>query len=246
MEPLKDSYSGNSPPRPFRTVLIANRGEIAVRIMKSARKLGYRTVAIFSEADSSALHVKVADVAIAIGGNAPADSYLSIEKILEACTKSGADAVHPGYGFLSENADFAQACSEKGVVFIGPSARAIHLMGNKSRSKDLMITAGVPCIPGYQGAQQEQSFLIAKSKEIGFPLMIKSAAGGGGRGLRLATNADELPELLQSARKEAEKAFGSGELLLERALTDARHVEIQIFGRNLSMILRQIHIEFSE
>jgi geranyl-CoA carboxylase alpha subunit len=198
--------------------------------MKSARKLGYRTVAIFSEADSSALHVKVADVAIAIGGNAPADSYLSIEKILEACTKSGADAVHPGYGFLSENADFAQACSEKGVVFIGPSARAIHLMGNKSRSKDLMITAGVPCIPGYQGAQQEQSFLIAKSKEIGFPLMIKSAAGGGGRGLRLATNADELPELLQSARKEAEKAFGSGELLLERALTDARHVEIQIFG----------------
>jgi geranyl-CoA carboxylase alpha subunit len=221
----------------FSTILIANRGEIACRVIRTARKLGYRTVAIFSDADRAALHVKLADQAVAIGGNTPAESYLSIKKVIDACKRSGADAVHPGYGFLSENAELAQACQDHGLTFIGPPAQAINAMGNKSRSKELMLAAGVPCIPGYQGSQQSPEFLLAKAKEIGFPLMVKAAAGGGGRGLRLAHSIEQVPELLQSAKAEAEKAFGSGELLLERALIDARHVEVQVFGDQLGNVV---------
>jgi geranyl-CoA carboxylase alpha subunit len=214
----------------LKTILIANRGEIAVRVIKTARRLGYRTVAVCSDSDRDALHVKLADQAVQIGGHTPQESYLSQTKIIEACKRSGADAVHPGYGFLSENSQFAQACSDNGLTLIGPSAQAIEAMGNKSRSKDLMLKAGVPCIPGYQGAIQDLDYLLARAMEIGFPLMVKASAGGGGRGLRLAWNESELAELLESARLEAERSFGSGELLLERALINARHVEIQIFG----------------
>lgn len=214
----------------LNTILIANRGEIAVRVIKTAKRLGYRSVAIFSDADSCSLHVKLADQSVHIGGNSPQESYLSIAKIIDACKRSGADAVHPGYGFLSENSEFARACTDNGLTFIGPSAGAIEAMGNKSRSKELMLEAGVPCIPGYQGTNQDLQFLAAQAEKIGYPLMVKAAAGGGGRGLRLAENASELSALLQSARTEAEKAFGSGELLLERALIGARHVEIQVFG----------------
>jgi geranyl-CoA carboxylase alpha subunit len=223
--------------RRFNTVLIANRGEIAVRVIRTARRLGYVTVAVYSEVDENAFHVKLADKAVAIGGRSPADSYLSIQKILHACTVSGADAVHPGYGFLSENAEFARACAGAGITFIGPSARAIHLMGNKSCSKHLMEIADVPCIPGYHGEEQSLEFLYSKGLEVGFPLMIKAAAGGGGRGLRIASKSEELTPLLELARNEGQRSFGSGELLLERALFGARHVEVQVFGDNYGTVV---------
>ena len=222
---------------PFKTILIANRGEIACRVIRTARKLGYRTVAVFSDADDRALHIQLADTAIAIHGNTPKESYLSIEKIIDACGKSGADAVHPGYGFLSENAEFAKTCQENGFIFIGPDADAIEAMGNKSRAKALMIEAGVPCIPGYQGEEQDLEYLVARGKEIGFPLMVKAANGGGGRGLRLANGPAELRQAMESARSEAERAFGSGQLLLERAIVDARHVELQIVGDKLGNVI---------
>lgn len=214
----------------FNTILVANRGEIAVRVIKTARKMGYTTVAVFSEVDDNALHVELADKSVAIGGRSASDSYLSIQKILNACVVSGADAVHPGYGFLSENAEFARACAGAGITFIGPSARAIDLMGNKSRSKEIMEPAGVPCIPGYHGKDQTTELLFERGLQLGFPLMIKAASGGGGRGLRIARDADQLRHLLQLARNESERAFGDGELLLERAFFGARHVEIQIMG----------------
>lgn len=216
----------------MKTVLIANRGEIAVRIIKTAKRLGYTTAAVFSEPDRHALFVKLADRAFCIGGRAPSESYLCIDKIIAAARTLTADAVHPGYGFLSENADFAEACLSSNLVFIGPNPHSIRSMGNKSRAKELMQAAGVPCLPGYQGQCQDIEFLTQKGAEIGFPLMVKAANGGGGRGLRLASNADELETHLLSARAEAQSAFGSGELLLERALIDARHVEVQIFADN--------------
>lgn len=214
----------------INTLLIANRGEIAVRIIKTARRLGIMTVAVFSEPDANALHVKLADRAVALGGCTPLESYASVEKLIDAGKKSRADAVHPGYGFLSENADFARACQERGIVFIGPSADAIDSMGHKSRAKELVAKAGVPLLAGYSGAEQSLEFLLERGKEIGFPLMIKAASGGGGRGMRIANDAHNLRDLLISARAEAERAFGAGDLLLERALLGARHVEVQIFG----------------
>ncbi len=216
--------------RAITKLLIANRGEIAVRIMRTAKRMGIATVAVFSDPDRRALHVDMADEAIAIGGCTPLESYLSIEKILTACRRAGADAVHPGYGFLSENAEFARACSKAGIRFVGPSPEAIDAMGNKSRAKELMHAAGVPVLPGYQGQEQSLGFLADRAEEIGFPVMIKAAAGGGGRGLRLASTPGELHDLLTAARAESERAFGSGELLLERALSGARHVEVQVFG----------------
>lgn len=224
-------------PKPLRSILIANRGEIAVRVARSARQLGYKTIAVYSDADAGAGHTRAVDQAVAIGGNTPRESYLSIDKILQAAAKSGADAIHPGYGFLSENSEFARRCVDAGLVFIGPSPEAIDAMGNKSLSKKLMLAAGVPCIPGYQGEEQDLDFLYQKGVELGFPLMVKAAAGGGGRGLRLATHASELKALLKSARTEAERAFASGELLLERALTAARHVEIQVFGDSFGNVI---------
>lgn len=211
-------------------ILVANRAEIAVRVIRAARQLGYRTVAVYSEADSDALHVVEADEAVCIGPAAVGMSYLVIDNILEAARKTGADAVHPGYGFLSENADFARACEQAGLVFIGPGADAIALMGSKRLSKLAMLEAGVPCIPGYQGAEQDDATLLAKAEEIGVPLMVKASAGGGGRGMRLVTNLADLQAQLTTARSEARSAFGSDELILERAVLEPRHIEIQVFA----------------
>ena len=216
--------------RSFGKVLVANRGEIAVRIIRSARALGYRTVSVYSEADSGAPHVALADEAVLIGPPPASSSYLDGERILKAAAATGADAIHPGYGFLSENAGFADACAKAGIVFIGPSADAIRLMGNKAEAKRRMIEAGVPCVPGYQGKDQSDSALLAASGAIGFPLMVKAAAGGGGRGMRLVENQERLAGAIASARSEALNAFGSDELILEKAVAQPRHVEFQVFG----------------
>jgi geranyl-CoA carboxylase alpha subunit len=209
-------------------VLIANRGEIACRIIESVRDAGYRSVAIYSEADANARHVQLADEAVCVGPAQVSASYLNVENILSAAKITGADAVHPGYGFLSENAGFAKACSEAGLNFIGPSPDAIHLMGNKRVAKERMIEAGVPCIPGYQGADQSDKVLLKEAKGVGFPLMIKAAAGGGGRGMRFVQEGEDVKEALASARSESKNAFGSDELILELAIVDGRHIEIQV------------------
>jgi len=214
----------------FEKVLVANRGEIACRVLESARSLGYRTVAVFSEADAGARHVQLADEAVCIGPATAAESYLNVAALLDACRRSGADAVHPGYGFLSENADFAAACAEAGVTFIGPPTEAIRLMGSKRLSKIAMQDAGVPCVPGYQGEDQSDDTLIQEAERVGLPLMIKASAGGGGRGMRVVTEADQIAAQLKSARQEAKSSFGNDELILERAVINPRHVEIQVFG----------------
>lgn len=214
----------------FSKVLVANRGEIAVRVMQTAKAMGYQTVAVYSDADRHARHVQEADEAVYIGASKVSESYLSIAKIIEACKKTGADAVHPGYGFLSENTEFAQACIDNQITFIGPTASAIELMGSKRLSKIAMIKAGVPCVPGYEDDRQDLEYLATQAEQIGFPLMVKASAGGGGRGMRLVQQASELIEALQTARSEAENAFGSGELILEKAVIAPRHVEIQVFG----------------
>ena len=214
----------------FSKVLVANRGEIAVRVMQTAKEMGYKTVAVYSEADQYARHVQVADEAVFIGESKVSESYLSITKIIEACKKTGADAVHPGYGFLSENTDFAQACIDNNITFIGPTALAIELMGSKRLSKIAMIQAGVPCVPGYEGDQQDIDFIAEQARKVGFPLMVKASAGGGGRGMRLVHQDADLLEALKTARSEAENAFGSGELIIEKAVIAPRHVELQVFG----------------
>ena len=216
--------------RPFHKILIANRGEIALRIMRTARRLGYGVVAVYSDADRDALHVREADEAVRIGEALPAQSYLNIGAIIAAAKSSGADAVHPGYGFLAENEDFAQACRDAGLVFIGPSPDAIRAMGNKAGAKEIMQKAGVPCVPGYQGADQSDAVMLAEANKIGFPVMIKAVAGGGGRGMRLVADAAAFPDALRSARSEAKAAFGDATVILERAIVDPRHIEIQVFG----------------
>ncbi|WP_077003004.1 acetyl-CoA carboxylase biotin carboxylase subunit [Variovorax sp. KK3] len=215
---------------PFRKILIANRGEIALRVMRSARALGYRTVAVYSTADAGAPHVAQADQACCIGEPLPAQSYLNIAALIDAARRSGADAVHPGYGFLAENAAFARACREAGLVFIGPSPKAIEAMGDKAGAKRRMEAAGLPCIPGYQGEEQDPQRLSAEATRIGFPLMIKASAGGGGRGMRRVDAADDFMALLQSAKSEARGAFGDDTVILERAIANPRHVEIQVFA----------------
>ena len=209
-------------------VLVANRGEIAARIIRSVRDAGYYSVAVYSDADSEAPHVVLADEAVCIGPAQVNASYLSIQNIIEAAKKTGADAIHPGYGFLSENDEFAQSCIDAGIIFIGPSPEAIRLMGNKRVAKQHMMDAGVPCIPGYQGKDQSDETLIKEARRVGFPLMIKAAAGGGGRGMRFLDADQNLVEALASARSEALSAFGSDELILERAIINGRHIEIQV------------------
>ncbi|KAF1009317.1 MAG: Acetyl-/propionyl-coenzyme A carboxylase alpha chain [Pseudomonas fluorescens] len=221
----------------FSKILIANRGEIACRVQRTAHELGYRTVAVFSDADAHALHVQMSDEAVHIGASPAQQSYLDISALLDAARRTGADAVHPGYGFLSENAGFARACQEAGLVFIGPSAEAIELMGSKRLSKIAMQAAGVPCIAGYEGSEQDDISLQRQAALIGYPLMIKASAGGGGRGMRLVRTADEWPEQLAIARSEALNAFGSGELILEQALINPRHVEIQLFADALGHLI---------
>jgi geranyl-CoA carboxylase alpha subunit len=222
--------NGSVQHRPFFKVLVANRGEIALRVMRSVRKLGLGVVAVYSDADRDALHVQQADQAVRIGEALPAQSYLNIPAIIAAAKASGADAVHPGYGFLAENEAFATACKDAGLAFIGPSPQAIEAMGNKAGAKEIMKKAGVPIVPGYQGADQGDEVMVAEAKKIGFPVMIKAVAGGGGRGMRLVTDAAAFPDALRSARSEAKAAFGDPTVILERAIQNPRHIEIQVFG----------------
>ncbi|WP_272867958.1 biotin carboxylase N-terminal domain-containing protein [Azohydromonas sediminis] len=214
----------------FSKILIANRGEIACRVIRTAHRLGYRTVAVYSDADRDAPHVRQADEALRIGPPPAAQSYLSVEALLDAARRSGADAVHPGYGFLSERADFARACTAAGLVFIGPPAEAIEAMGDKAGAKKRMLGAGVPCAPGYLGDDQSDARLAAEAQRLGTPLLVKAVAGGGGRGMRLVRDLAELPAALDGARREAASAFGDGRLMLERLIDDARHIEIQVFA----------------
>ena len=218
----------------IKKLLIANRGEIARRVIRTAQHMGIETVAVYSDADAQALHVREATCAVALGGNTSAESYLRIDKLIAAARTAGADAVHPGYGFLSENADFAQAVVDAGLIWVGPPAAAIQALGNKSRAKELALSRGVPCLPGYNGStdadgQSDERFVL-EAKRIGYPVMVKATAGGGGRGMRLVLEEAALMAALHSARSEALSAFGSGELLIERALLEPRHVEVQIFA----------------
>ncbi|MEO5738868.1 MAG: biotin carboxylase N-terminal domain-containing protein, partial [Variovorax sp.] len=217
-------------PTPFRKLLIANRGEIAMRVIRSARAMGMRTVAVYSSADADAEHVRAADEAVPIGAAPPAQSYLNIPAILAAAQRSDADAVHPGYGFLAENPAFASACRAAGLVFVGPSPDAMRAMAHKAGAKQLMQAAGVPVVPGYAGADQSDARLAAEADRVGYPLMIKATAGGGGRGMRLVEAPARFAELLRSARSEAMSAFGDDEVLLERAIVEPRHIEIQVLA----------------
>ena len=212
------------------TLLIANRGEIAIRVARTARQMGVATVAVYSDADRDSPHVRACDMAIGIGGLTPADSYLVADKIIEAARRAGAQAIHPGYGFLSENAGFAARVAAEGLVFVGPPAAAIEAMGDKARARRRMAAAGIPVVPGYDGEDQSHDLLLGEAERIGFPIMIKASAGGGGRGMRRIDSAAAMPDALKGAASEAQKAFGDGRLILERAVIEPRHVEIQVFA----------------
>ena len=223
--------------KPFSKILIANRGEIACRVIRSAKAKGYATVAIFSDADAGARHVLEADEAFRLGAGPLRESYLSAERVLAAAKASGADALHPGYGFFSENAEFAEQCADAGIMFIGPMPDSVRVMGDKARSKRRMIEAGVPCVPGYEGDDQDDDLFIREAERIGYPVMVKASAGGGGRGMRLVHDRADLAAALASARSEAKSSFGDDRLLLERAVVDARHVEIQVFGDRFGSVV---------
>ena len=231
----------------FRSLLIANRGEIACRVMRTARAMGIRTIAVYSDADRDSLHVAMADAAYRIGEAAPRASYLRIAAILDAARASGAEAIHPGYGFLSENAAFAEACVQAGIVFVGPPAAAVRAMGDKASSKALMQQAGVPVVPGYHGEEQDPALLAREAAVIGFPLLIKASAGGGGKGMRVVRGADEFAAALAGAQGEAASSFGDARVLLERYLEKPRHIEIQVFadthGRCVSLFERDCSVQ---
>ncbi len=214
----------------FKKILIANRGEIACRVAATARRMGIRTVAVYSDADAHAKHVQVCDEAVHVGGSAPKDSYLQWQRILDAAKATGAQAVHPGYGFLSENDDFAQACADAGLVFIGPPPSAIRAMGLKAESKQLMEKAGVPLVPGYHGADQDPALLQREADRIGYPVLIKASAGGGGKGMRAVARAEDFAAALASCRREAAGSFGDDAVLVEKYVQRPRHIEIQVFG----------------
>ena len=214
----------------MKRLLIANRGEIARRVIRTAHAMGIQTVAVYADPDRDALHVREATTAFALGGTTSAESYLRVDRLIEAARATGADAVHPGYGFLSENADFAQAVIDAGLTWVGPPPSAIRALGSKSAAKALAVAQGVPCLPGYFGADQHEETLVAEAQRIGFPLMVKAVAGGGGRGMRLVLDAAQLRPALHSARSEALSGFGNGDLLIERALMRPRHVEVQVFA----------------
>jgi 3-methylcrotonyl-CoA carboxylase alpha subunit len=219
-----------APYRRFRTLLIANRGEIACRVIRTARAMGLRSVAVYSEADRGAMHVAEADEAVLLGPARARDSYLNIERVIEAARRSGAEAVHPGYGFLSENAGFAQACVDAGLVFVGPTADMMIAMGSKSGSKALMEKAGVPLVPGYHGEAQDEATLTTAADKIGFPVLVKASAGGGGRGMRVVRSAGELAAAIVSAKREAKAAFGDDRMLIEKYVDNPRHIEVQVIG----------------
>ncbi|MDX1991290.1 MAG: acetyl-CoA carboxylase biotin carboxylase subunit [bacterium] len=217
-------------PQKISKVLIANRGEIAVRVIRACRDLGIKTVAVYSEADRAALHVRYADEAVFIGAPAPRESYLRIDKIIDAARRTGADAVHPGYGFLAEKAEFAAACADAGITFIGPSPYAIEKMGDKQTARDTVRKAGVPIVPGTEPGLRDEDLIEAANNQIGFPLMVKASAGGGGKGMRVVHRAEDFPEALAIARREAESAFGDGTVYLEKFLVGGRHIEFQILA----------------
>ncbi len=219
----------------IRKLLIANRGEIACRIIRTCREMGIATVGVYSDADARALHVEMADEAVYLGASTAKDSYLNIEKIVQAAKQTGAEAVHPGYGFLAENATFAQACIDAGLIFIGPPPSAIAAMGSKKGAK--LMLKNIPTVPGYMGDDQSDEKLIAEAKTVGFPLMVKASAGGGGKGMRQVESADELPEALAAARREALQAFGDDTLILEQVVKNPRHIEVQIFGDKLGNVI---------
>jgi 3-methylcrotonyl-CoA carboxylase alpha subunit len=217
----------------FTKILIANRGEIACRVIKTARRMGIRTVAVYSEADANARHVRLADEAVLLGPAAARESYLVADKIVDACKRTGAQAVHPGYGFLSENADFADALAANGIAFIGPPASAIRAMGSKSEAKKLMGKAAVPLTPGYHGDDQTPDLLHKEADAIGYPVLIKAAAGGGGKGMRLVEQSADFPDALASCKREAISSFGDDHVLIEKYITKPRHIEIQVFADSL-------------
>lgn len=221
----------------FSKILIANRGEIACRVIRSAKAKGYSTVAVYSDADAGARHVLEADEAFCLGAGPLRESYLSSERIFAAARATGADALHPGYGFFSENAEFAEQCAAAGITFIGPAPDSVRVMGDKARSKRRMIEAGVPCVPGYEGDDQDDDIFVSEATRISYPVMVKASAGGGGRGMRLVHDPVDIVAALASARSEAKNAFGDDRLLLERAVIDARHVEIQVFGDTFGNVI---------
>ena len=214
----------------FKKVLVANRGEIAVRIIKACQEIGVKTIAIYSDVDKNAPHVHLADETICLGDPTPIQSYLNIPKIIKIAQETGAEAIHPGYGFLAENPDFAKSCKDVGIKFIGPSAEVISLMGDKIAAKTTMEKAGVPVIPGYHGDKQDNASLIKEGKKIGFPLLVKAAAGGGGKGMRIVQSQDKLEESIESAKRESKSAFGDDTVFLEKYIDKPRHIEFQILG----------------
>jgi len=214
----------------FKSVLIANRGEIACRIARTARRMGIRTIAVYSEMDATSLHVRQCDEAYAIGPAPAAESYLVINKLIAAAKQAQAECIHPGYGFLSENADFAEACLDAGIVFVGPPASAIRAMGLKHHAKTLMEKAGVPVVPGYHGELQEPKFLKQKAYEIGYPVIVKPLAGGGGKGMRRVERHADFDAALEGAQREAKSSFGDARVLVEKYVAGPRHIEVQIFA----------------
>ncbi|KAJ2404778.1 hypothetical protein GGI10_005480, partial [Coemansia sp. RSA 2530] len=217
----------------FDKILIANRGEIACRIIHTAKKLGIKTVAVYSEADKDSMHVRLADEAYLIGSAAAAESYLRVDTIIDVVKRSGAQAIHPGYGFLSENASFSDRLDKEGVTFIGPPGAAMRAMGSKSESKRIMQEAGVPVVPGYHGENQETGFLKERALEIGYPVLIKAVMGGGGKGMRIVQKPEDFEMMLESSRREAIKSFSDDKVLVEKYLTTPRHVEVQVFADKL-------------
>src|ERR1700761_2227795 len=214
----------------FTSLLIANRGEIAVRVIRTARRMGLRTIAVYSDADAKALHVQMADEAVRIGPAPVGESYLRADVILAAAKQTGAEAVHPGYGFLSENAEFAEACAKAGVIFVGPPASAIRAMGLKDRAKALMAKAGVAVVPGYLGDDQVPEHLAKEANKIGYPVLIKAVAGGGGKGMRKVEAPGEFAAALESAKREAKSSFGDDRVLIEKYVSRPRHIEVQVFA----------------
>src|SRR5271163_2297123 len=217
-------------PRMFKKILIANRGEIAVRVIRACREMGITSVAVFSDADRASLHVLKADEAYHIGPAAATESYLNVARILDAAKRSGAEAIHPGYGFLSENAKFAQACADAGVKFIGPSPRSMEMMGSKTRARQEMEKAGVPFVPGTSRGLASPEEAAEVAERIGYPVMLKAAAGGGGKGMRLVHDRQQLRSALESAQSEAQRSFGDSEVYIEKAIIDPRHIEMQVLA----------------